>query len=48
MPLMSFADARPWARAIRLEVVNREMPPWGADRAHGDYTVDSQNLTVAR
>ena len=31
MSLMTFEDARPWARAIKQKVVAREMPPWGAD-----------------
>lgn len=40
MSLLTFSDARPWAKAIRLKVVNREMPPWGADRAHGEFAND--------
>ncbi len=31
MSLMTYEDARPWARAIKTKVVKREMPPWGAD-----------------
>jgi hypothetical protein len=31
MPLLSYEDVRPWARAIKTKVVSREMPPWGAD-----------------
>ena len=31
MSLLSYEDARPWARAIKSKVVAREMPPWGAD-----------------
>jgi hypothetical protein len=27
--LMSYEDARPWAKAIREEVLERRMPPWG-------------------
>ena len=34
MTLMSYDDARPWARAIKAKVVAREMPPWGADPEH--------------
>ena len=26
--LMTYAEARPWARAIQEKVVLREMPPW--------------------
>jgi hypothetical protein len=33
MSLLSFEDARPWAKAIKNKVVSREMPPWGADPA---------------
>ena len=40
MPLTTFAEVRPWARSIRLKVVNREMPPWGADRRHGEFAND--------
>ncbi len=31
MSLMTYEDARPWARAIKQKVVARQMPPWGAD-----------------
>src|SRR5215475_4122986 len=31
MPLISYEDVRPWAKAIKSKVVGREMPPWGAD-----------------
>lgn len=37
MPLLSFADARPWSRAIKRAVQTREMPPWFADPAHGRF-----------
>jgi hypothetical protein len=40
MPLMTFDDVRPWARAIRQRVVRREMPPWGADPAIGKFAND--------
>ena len=33
MSLLSYEDARPWAKAIKAKVVAREMPPWGADMA---------------
>jgi len=29
-PLVHYDDARPWAKAIREEVLERRMPPWGA------------------
>src|SRR5215211_4299002 len=31
MSLLSYEDARPWAKAIKTKVMAREMPPWGAD-----------------
>jgi hypothetical protein len=31
MSLLSYAEVRPWARAIKQKVVSREMPPWHAD-----------------
>jgi hypothetical protein len=31
MSLLTYADARPWARAMKNAVVNRQMPPWFAD-----------------
>ena len=31
MPLLSYEDARPWAKAIKIKVLARDMPPWGAD-----------------
>jgi hypothetical protein len=40
MPLVTFEDVRPWARAIRQRVVRREMPPWGADPAIGRFAND--------
>jgi mono/diheme cytochrome c family protein len=35
--LLSYRDARPWARAIRQQVVQRRMPPWNADPHFGEY-----------
>src|SRR5947207_2762370 len=35
MSLMTYEDARPWARAIKTRVTNREMPPWHLDRHVG-------------
>src|SRR5438309_4828354 len=47
MSLMTYKDARPWARAIRDKVVAREMPPWHADPAHGAFRND-HSLTQAQ
>ena len=37
MPLTSYQEVRPWARAIRTKVVDREMPPWFADPRYGKF-----------
>lgn len=35
MSLLTYRDARPWARSIKEKVVRREMPPWHIDRNVG-------------
>src|SRR3954463_3324722 len=35
MSLLTYEDARPWARSIKQRVSNREMPPWYIDRTVG-------------
>ena len=35
MSLLTYQDARPWARSIRARVAAREMPPWFLDRTIG-------------
>jgi hypothetical protein len=35
MSLMTFAEARPWARSIKARVADRQMPPWQIDRTVG-------------
>jgi len=35
MSLLTYNDARPWARAIKEKVVLRQMPPWHIDRNIG-------------
>src|SRR3954466_8182222 len=47
MSLITYRDARPWARAIRDKVITREMPPWHADAAHGTFRND-RSLTQAQ
>src|SRR6185369_17849900 len=32
MSLMTFAEARPWAKSIKARVADRQMPPWQIDR----------------
>jgi len=52
--LMSYEDARPWARAIKTKVQSREMPPWTIDKNVGvqafkdDYSLSDEEIaTVA-
>ena len=35
MSLVTYQDARPWARAIRTQVASRTMPPWHLDKTVG-------------
>ena len=35
MPLLTYEDARPWARSIKDRVSRRQMPPWHVDRTVG-------------
>ena len=40
IPLDTYENARPWAKAIKDEVLNRSMPPWGAVKGFGDFAND--------
>jgi len=42
--LLTYAEARPWAAAIKEEVLERRMPPWGAVKGFGEFKND-QGLT---
>src|ERR1700730_10985352 len=35
MSLVTYEEARPWAKAIRQRVIARNMPPWHLDRTVG-------------
>src|SRR3954471_18223396 len=35
MSLITFQEARPWARSIRERVATRQMPPWHIDKSVG-------------
>src|SRR5437016_13762088 len=35
MSLLTYEEARPWAKAIREKVLAREMPPWHIDKNVG-------------
>ena len=40
MPLMNYRQVRPYARAIRENVLQRKMPPWFADPGVGQFAND--------
>jgi hypothetical protein len=55
MPLITYDQVRPWARAIKQRVVTRQMPPWHLDKTVGiqkfanDFSLtDAEISTVAR
>jgi hypothetical protein len=37
MSLLTYEDARPWAKAIRDEIRERNMPPWHTDAPRGTF-----------
>lgn len=41
MSLLNYEEARPWAKAIKEEVLERRMPPWGAVKGYGHFANDS-------
>ena len=40
MPLVTYQEVRPWAKAIRAAVVSGRMPPWHADPRYGKFSND--------
>ena len=40
MSLETYERARPWAKAIKEEVLSRRMPKWHVVRGYGDFTND--------
>src|SRR6266850_1457813 len=38
--MLTYKDTRPWARAIKLAVVSKAMPPWFADLRYGHFNND--------
>jgi hypothetical protein len=43
--LMTYAEARPWAEAIKIETQQGRMPPWGAAKGYRDFRNDT-SLTL--
>ena len=42
MSFLTYKDTRPWAKAMKEAVVNRQMPPWFADPAYGHFANDKR------
>src|SRR5215813_2043587 len=42
MSFLTYKDARPWAKAMKTAIVNRQMPPWFADPAYGHFANDKR------
>src|SRR6202171_2920446 len=40
MSLLTYKEARPWAKAIKAAVTTRKMPPWFADPNYGHFIND--------
>lgn len=40
MSLLKYEQARPWAKAIKEEILERRMPPWGAVKGFGQFAND--------
>jgi hypothetical protein len=46
MSLITYAESRPWARAIRERVLSRNMPPWHIDKTVGiQHFANDRSLT---
>src|SRR5688572_26324296 len=53
MSLLTYRDVRPWAKAIRDEVSDRNMPPWHTDAPRGTFhnersLTDAERDTIVR
>jgi hypothetical protein len=46
MPLLTYQQARPWAKGIKAAVLQNKMPPWPADPNFGKFAND-RSLTKA-
>src|SRR5229473_886346 len=50
MPLTTFEEVRPWAKAIKLRTSRREMPPWfiekniGIQKFKEDFSLSEQEI----
>ena len=47
MSLMTYDQVRPWAKAIKIAVLTKKMPPWTADSHYGKFSND-MSLSAAQ
>src|SRR5262245_4587538 len=47
MPLLTYKDARPYARSIATHVQNGSMPPWHADDPSRSHFLNDRSLSAA-
>ena len=40
MSLLTYEEARPWAKSMKIKVASRQMPPWFADPQYGHFAND--------
>src|SRR5208283_5934077 len=53
MSFLTYKEARPWAKAMKVAVASRKMPPWFADPQFGHFLNDrslkqDEIATIAR
>jgi hypothetical protein len=49
MSLLTYQDARPWAKSIRERVIARNMPPWHLDKTAGiQHYINDRSLSDAQ
>src|SRR5471030_1327670 len=48
MSLITYQDARPWAKAMKVAVVGQKMPPWFAEFGHfaNDRTMSAADINT--
>src|SRR5579864_4141261 len=40
MPFLTYTEVRPWAKAMKVAVLSKKMPPWFADPQYGHFIND--------
>ena len=40
MSFLTYEQTRPWAKAMKVAVLSKKMPPWFADPQYGNFRTD--------